>query len=489
MRVAVALLVLTAGSVAAADRGARRRLLDRRGDRGRDRVARPGRDPGAAAPGRLAAALLPAAARLDGAGGRRRGRHPRAVAPLRGRRRCPRHGGRRAAVGRRRRGGDRRDLPVPHVLRAGGADVHARRRPLAGGDGRVRAAPPGRPGGRADAPALHAHVGRVPVRRLRVRLARARSRSRRPATWRGGRRALPALGAEPRVPGTAHRRAVVARARRSSTSCPRSLAVAWRPRDELVLAGRRGPRRSPGWPRSSSPRGRRGTCSCSSARCCSCSRAGPRGPSPCPPRWPPPCCSPARPPPRATPARSPSASASRSGPATSWSARSPSSSRSCIATCRAGVRYLTPLGTPADPSFTDWRDALPRVRAATAQRTLIPRLRGLAPGRHVVLVTPVGRRPRAPWARAVRRRTREWRAALRADPRLRSLGAPRGPTRRASAARCEPRSSRSYADRGERGPPQRRRTASSPRASRTRAARAGRSPSARACPSARSSTT
>ena len=34
-----------------------------------------------------------------------------------------------------------------------------------------------------------------------------------------------------------------------------------------------------------------------------------------------------------------------------------------------GVRYLTPLGTPADPSFTDWRDAVPRARAATAERT------------------------------------------------------------------------------------------------------------------------
>ena len=86
------------------------------------------------------------------------------------------------------------------------------------------------------------------------------------------------------------------------------------------------------------------------------------------------------------------------------------------------VRYLTPLGAPADPSFTDWRDAVPRARTATVQRALLPQLRRLAPGRRVVLVTPVGRRPRAPWGRAVRLRTREWRAALRADPRLRSLG-------------------------------------------------------------------
>ena len=86
----------------------------------------------------------------------------------------------------------------------------------------------------------------------------------------------------------------------------------------------------------------------------------------------------------------------------------------------AGVTYLTPLGTPADPSFTDWRDALPRLRAARAERVLLPRLRALPAGRRVVLVVPVARRPRSAWARAVRRRTRDWRAALRAE--LRPLG-------------------------------------------------------------------
>jgi mannosyltransferase len=86
----------------------------------------------------------------------------------------------------------------------------------------------------------------------------------------------------------------------------------------------------------------------------------------------------------------------------------------------AGVSYLTPLGAPADPSMTDWRDALRRVRRAAAGRVLLPRVRALAPGRRVVLVAPVTR-SRSPWARAVRRRTREWRAVLRAE--LRPLGA------------------------------------------------------------------
>ena len=47
----------------------------------------------------------------------------------------------------------------------------------------------------------------------------------------------------------------------------------------------------------------------------------------------------------------------------------------------------------------------------------------------MLLVTPVVRHlSQAPWNRAVRIRTREWRAWLAADPALRSLGpAPRSP--------------------------------------------------------------
>jgi uncharacterized membrane protein len=87
----------------------------------------------------------------------------------------------------------------------------------------------------------------------------------------------------------------------------------------------------------------------------------------------------------------------------------------------SGVVYLTPLGSPPDPSLTDWRNALPRLRAASATRILLPRVRALEPGRRVVLVVPVAREALSAWSRAVRRRTREWRAALRAE--LRPIGA------------------------------------------------------------------
>jgi mannosyltransferase len=85
----------------------------------------------------------------------------------------------------------------------------------------------------------------------------------------------------------------------------------------------------------------------------------------------------------------------------------------------AGLVYLTPLGVVPDPRLTDWRDAFRQLRWGRAERVLLPLVDRLAPGRRVVLVTPAAPRPRGPWARAVQARTREWRAALRDDPRLR----------------------------------------------------------------------
>jgi hypothetical protein len=90
----------------------------------------------------------------------------------------------------------------------------------------------------------------------------------------------------------------------------------------------------------------------------------------------------------------------------------------------AGLVYVTPLGVVADPGLTDWRDGLERLQWGRAERALLPIVDRLAPGRRVLLVTPLaGRRSwRAPWSRAVQARTREWRAALGADCRLQRIG-------------------------------------------------------------------
>jgi hypothetical protein len=87
-----------------------------------------------------------------------------------------------------------------------------------------------------------------------------------------------------------------------------------------------------------------------------------------------------------------------------------------------GAAYLTPLGLVGDPGMTDWRDSLELLRAGHAKRTLLPIVDSLPKGRRILLVTPIGLRSQAPWIRAVRLRTREWRKALNADPRLKPLG-------------------------------------------------------------------
>jgi hypothetical protein len=46
----------------------------------------------------------------------------------------------------------------------------------------------------------------------------------------------------------------------------------------------------------------------------------------------------------------------------------------------AGMRFETPLGGVADPRVMDWRDALPRLRAARFDTVLGPALRRLHPG-------------------------------------------------------------------------------------------------------------
>jgi mannosyltransferase len=81
------------------------------------------------------------------------------------------------------------------------------------------------------------------------------------------------------------------------------------------------------------------------------------------------------------------------------------------------LRYFTPLGPVADTRQSDWRDALPRLRAAGTDR-LERLVASLPAGRRILLVTPVPTRSDAPWPRATRARARDWRAALRADPRV-----------------------------------------------------------------------
>ena len=89
-----------------------------------------------------------------------------------------------------------------------------------------------------------------------------------------------------------------------------------------------------------------------------------------------------------------------------------------------GPVYLTPMGPVADPRQTDWRNGLAKLRAGQAETELLPVIDRLTPGQRVLIVTPIPgeRLSQSPWARAVRIRTREWRAALEENARLRPIG-------------------------------------------------------------------
>jgi mannosyltransferase len=87
----------------------------------------------------------------------------------------------------------------------------------------------------------------------------------------------------------------------------------------------------------------------------------------------------------------------------------------------SGLEYATPLGPVEDPSVMDWRDALPRLEAATVDRNLEPLLAELPVGADVMLVAPVVRDEDAwtsPWTSLVLRRSHEWSLALGGDERF-----------------------------------------------------------------------
>lgn len=90
----------------------------------------------------------------------------------------------------------------------------------------------------------------------------------------------------------------------------------------------------------------------------------------------------------------------------------------------ARVRYATQLGPVPDPRVMDWRDALQRLEAVTVQRNLEPVLASVAPGQHLVVVSPVFRDYRAwqsPWTRFVYDTSQLWTRTIAADPRFQEI--------------------------------------------------------------------
>jgi mannosyltransferase len=89
----------------------------------------------------------------------------------------------------------------------------------------------------------------------------------------------------------------------------------------------------------------------------------------------------------------------------------------------AGMRFLTPLGPVADAGVMDWRDAMPRLRAARFAPVLETRVRALRAGRELLLVQPRFSHPDSPWTRTIRVIARRWGRALRDSGLVRSVRA------------------------------------------------------------------
>jgi len=92
-----------------------------------------------------------------------------------------------------------------------------------------------------------------------------------------------------------------------------------------------------------------------------------------------------------------------------------------------GLRWANAMGPVADPRVMDWRDALPRLKAAKPTPTEDGLVRSLRPNQRLLLVAPIIRSANwsAPWTSWVRRRSAQWQRVLDKDERLaRVLAAP-----------------------------------------------------------------
>lgn len=89
-----------------------------------------------------------------------------------------------------------------------------------------------------------------------------------------------------------------------------------------------------------------------------------------------------------------------------------------------GLRWASALGPFPDTGVMDWRDALPRLRAAHPSQIAAPLLAATRPGQSVLLVQPIIRTGSwgAPWTMLVRRRAAQWERLLDHEPRLVRVG-------------------------------------------------------------------
>jgi mannosyltransferase len=87
-----------------------------------------------------------------------------------------------------------------------------------------------------------------------------------------------------------------------------------------------------------------------------------------------------------------------------------------------GLRYATPLGPVADPSYMNWVFALRRLENSNPQATLTPLLASLKTGQQLLFIRPLtegSKNWKAAWTMLVRRRSAQFGEILQDDPQLR----------------------------------------------------------------------
>jgi mannosyltransferase len=85
------------------------------------------------------------------------------------------------------------------------------------------------------------------------------------------------------------------------------------------------------------------------------------------------------------------------------------------------LQFASPLGLVENDRVMDWTDGGERMEESTVEKDLEPLIDNLPVGGRVLIVHPVTLRADdwdAPWTELVRRRSAQWGAALRQDPRL-----------------------------------------------------------------------
>jgi 4-amino-4-deoxy-L-arabinose transferase-like glycosyltransferase len=90
----------------------------------------------------------------------------------------------------------------------------------------------------------------------------------------------------------------------------------------------------------------------------------------------------------------------------------------------AGLRYASPMGPTAHPSYMNWVDAYTRLNDTSPARAVSQLVRGLRPGQHLLYARPLTEGNQAwtqPWTTLVRRRAAQWGALLATNPKLRPI--------------------------------------------------------------------